>query len=44
MFEFLNAPIACAIVIIIMILIVELNIKLRKQDVEEWEVHYASED
>lgn len=44
MLVFLNVLIACTIITIIMIVMVELGIKLRNQDVKEWEVRYASEN
>lgn len=40
MFEFLNAPIACVIITLVMILIVEFKIILRKREVAELEVEY----
>ena len=44
MFEFLNAPIACVIITLVMILIVEFKIILRKLEIEEWEEIHAPED
>ena len=44
MFEFLNAPIACVIITLVMILIVEFKIILRKREIEEWEANYAPEN
>lgn len=40
MLEFLNAPIACAIITLVMILIVEFKIILRKREVAELEAEY----
>ena len=47
MYEVFNAPIACIIMVGIMIAIVEFKIKSRKREIEEWEARYeyhASED
>ena len=37
MCEFLNVFVSCAIITLVMILIVEFKIILRKREVEEWE-------
>ncbi len=47
MYEVFNAPIACIVITVIMIAIVEFKIKSRKREIEEWEARYdyhASED
>lgn len=44
MYEILNAPIACIIITGIIIAIVEIKIRLRKREIEEWEAMYAPED
>lgn len=40
MCEFLNVFVACAIIILVMILVVEFMIILRKREIEEWEAEY----
>lgn len=40
MCEFLNVFVSCAIITLVMILIVEFKIILRKREVEEWEAEY----
>lgn len=40
MCEFLNVFVACAIITLVMILIVEFKIILRKREIEEWEAEY----
>lgn len=47
MFEFINAQIACVIITVIMIAIVEHKIRLRMREIEEWREmheHYSPED
>lgn len=41
MCEFLNVFVACAIITLVMILIVEFRIILRKREVAEWEARYG---
>lgn len=38
MVEWLNVPIACGIITLVMVLIVELKIALRKREVDEEEI------
>lgn len=44
MCEVFNAPIACVVIIAIMIVIVEYKIRSRKREIKEWEAAYAPED
>jgi hypothetical protein len=41
MLEFIMAPIACVIVLVIMILMVEFNIESYNRKTKEWEAIYA---
>ena len=40
MCEFLNVFVSCAIITLVMILVVEFMIILRKREIEEWEAEY----